>query len=391
MAPQLTQLSPPLRTGSGASGLVYRSSSEVAAQLAALRDMPQELPRTPKSPVRVRWDPIYFAGLPRASPRNSPAEHRHESRPGLRTRCFQPPAACIPRCHNRALSLPWLIVGSPRVPAAHSSALSRLCRPFGPVARHTAATRRRRRSMLSRLLAAALLVVALSGTTSYRMHLAEHAGEDWDSEPDGGWDSEGGGAATRLGPLSGLRSWLAGARSAGRRSLREGPPGLSSLSLATPRAVQRAAGSADPGATAAGAHQFERWWFIGGCLLGAPANGKSARGPPNKACSACRRLCTALPITAQPWRTCTYPFFAQGCLRGCLRDACARCTVLQMATPSLSSSSSSSRGPWATAAAARGGRAPRTALCSACWRSGACSPLPSSSTTSKRRIGSSTT
>lgn len=67
MAPQLTHLSPLARTGSGGSGLVYRSSSEVAAQLAALREMAQELPRTPKSPVRVRCGTAIYFGGPCAS------------------------------------------------------------------------------------------------------------------------------------------------------------------------------------------------------------------------------------------------------------------------------------------------------------------------------------
>lgn len=157
---------------------------------------------------------------------------------------------------------------------ATNSARHRLipCRMHpSPAARSAAATCRRRRSQLSQLLAAALVVAMLSGTTSYRMHMAEHRdGDDWAGGA-GSSSSSGGvewhASSSRSGPLAGLRSWLAGSSSASRRSLREGPPGLDAVSLAVPR-TPRPVASVDPGLDAAGAHQFDRWWMLGGRRLG---------------------------------------------------------------------------------------------------------------------------
>lgn len=113
---------------------------------------------------------------------------------------------------------------------------------MGPAARQAAAARRRRRSQLSRVLVVALVVAFLTGTTSYRMHLAIKADQDPDEEP---------------GALSGLRSWLGG----GRRSLRQGPSGDELLATYN--------GYRDPGAQGVQLHQ--EWWLIGarrgGCWL----------------------------------------------------------------------------------------------------------------------------
>jgi hypothetical protein len=105
----------------------------------------------------------------------------------------------------------------------------------GPAARQAAAARRRRRAQLSRVLLGALLVAFLTGTTSYRLHLAMKADQDPDEEP---------------GALSGLRSWLSG----GRRSLRQGPSGDELLAMYN--------GYRDPGAQ--GVQLHNEWWLIGG-------------------------------------------------------------------------------------------------------------------------------
>lgn len=107
----------------------------------------------------------------------------------------------------------------------------------GPAARQAAAARRRRRAQLSRILLGALLVAFLTGTTSYRLHLAMKADQDPDEEP---------------GALSGLRSWLSG----GRRSLRQGPSGDELLATYN--------GYRDPGAQ--GVQLHDEWWLIGALM-----------------------------------------------------------------------------------------------------------------------------
>lgn len=108
---------------------------------------------------------------------------------------------------------------------------------MGPAARQTAAARRRRRAQLTRILLGALLVAFLTGTTSYRLHLAMKADHDPDEEP---------------GVLSGLRSWLSG----GRRSLRQGPSGDEVLAMYN--------GYRDPGAQ--GVQLHDEWWLIGALM-----------------------------------------------------------------------------------------------------------------------------
>ncbi|PSC74677.1 ACT domain-containing ACR2 [Micractinium conductrix] len=129
-------------------------------------------------------------------------------------------------------------------------------RHHGPV-RAAAAARRRRRSALTRLLAAALLVAAFTGWSSYHLHVAQHrAGMD---EAVVDW-SKGGG---RHGALAGLRSWLLGVRAAGRRSLREGPPGVVALDLAAPR-VDGHRSKHDVGEGAVGVQLYDLWWLLDG-------------------------------------------------------------------------------------------------------------------------------
>ena len=170
-----------------------------------------------------------------AAPRRPPAAHPRLQAPGSQIggagRGPKPPGGA-----RFFVEAPLEPLGPSRAPRPFPASRPPFCRSHlvGPAARQAAAARRRRRAQLTRILLGALLVAFLTGTTSYRLHLAMKADQDPDEEP---------------GALSGLRSWLSG----GRRSLRQGPSGDELLAMYN--------GYRDPGAQ--GVQLHDEWWLIG--------------------------------------------------------------------------------------------------------------------------------
>lgn len=123
------------------------------------------------------------------------------------------------------------------------------------------AVRKRHRGHLTGLVSAALLVAFLTGTTSYRMHLAMRSEQQLDADTadlaHDAWAAQG---ASDSGALAGLRSWLAGGR--GRRNLREG---LAASGAGTDRGRAAALQGSDRDAGALGVQLYNHWWMLGGC------------------------------------------------------------------------------------------------------------------------------
>ncbi len=219
------------------SGVLLRTTSEVAA----LQQIKEQLEAQSRPAVRC----AKCHRLAAAAHLQGPPPHLQDAwKPNWagRWRAGAPTARHV-QLQTAALRLP-----EPRHPPRALPCRSHL---MGPAARQAAAARRRRRAQLSRVLLGALLVAFLTGTTSYRLHLAMKADQDPDEEP---------------GALSGLRSWLAG----GRRSLRQGPSGDELLATYN--------GYRDPGAQGVQLHQ--EWWLIGamgGLGSGGAAGGRAPR------------------------------------------------------------------------------------------------------------------
>ncbi|KAI3432671.1 hypothetical protein D9Q98_004215 [Chlorella vulgaris] len=138
------------------------------------------------------------------------------------------------------------------------------------------AARKRHRGRLTGLVSAALLVAFLTGTTSYRMHLAMRSEQQLDADTaDLAHDTWAGQGASDSGALAGLRSWLAGGR--GRRNLREG---LAASGAGTDRGRAAALQGSDRDAGALGVQLYNHWWMLGGdgMLMQPQAEGEQGLG-----------------------------------------------------------------------------------------------------------------